>query len=294
MIQKYISLLLFITYYSFNFSHQLIILTGSSCSGKSSIAHHLLHYYPDGCIEKLDDFRKDFLQPYIKDLIYAEYNYTTFTVFFEDFKKNLQSLSEQNKSARLKQFNQLSADMDEKFYDYIKLKSEKHTIIVDTILFADTNKYIKKFPSEKLSVIFVHVPFKDIINRVKSRSSSASESRYINRILYFYPSFYTIISNNGQEVLDTVTIDQIEQCCIQSASLLNSKLFPAKLKLAQEIVKKFKIKMLDKQLTYGFVPTLQYDLTINSAGQTPQKSAEDIYQFMRTKKDAVSAFTRNF
>ena len=258
--------------------HSIVVLNGSSCAGKSSIASYLREKMESNFIViSYDEFRKDFFTQHHKtlQLLPDDYNYTEVTVFFDDVKKHLSLLNEQEKPAKEVEVGSFYRTANMEFYKHIQRSAQTRPVIVDTIILSEQQKdMMKKQLDQNVIMVFVHVPFAAIAERIIKRNVvSKGQARYANRVLSIYPDFYSVNKGENENFKGHISRQEIETAVEQSLSLPHSTEFPTGRILAEKIIEKFGLQDSINQQTMQLIPRLSHDYIVDTTVETPEQCA---------------------
>lgn len=272
-------LVLFVTMYSGAMdTHSIVVLNGSSCAGKSSIAYHLQQKMGTGWIViGYDDFRRNFFTQHHKtlQLLPDDYEYTEVPMFFDDVKKYLSLLNEQEKLAKEELVCDFYKKANSEFYKHISEMSQTQSVIVDTIILSQQQKnMMEKQLNSNMTTVFVHVPLANIIDRIAKRNaSSANEARYANRVLSIYPDFYMLNKDEKGYFEGHISKQEIESAVEGSLILPSSLNFPTGKALSKKIVEKFGLQDSIDQQAAKLIPRLSYDYIVDTSVATSEQCA---------------------
>lgn len=262
--------------------HPIIVLNGSSCAGKSSIADHLQQQLDlNAMVVSYDKFRGIFFAEHHKalQLLPDDYHYTEVTVFFDDIKKHLSLLNDQEKISKEAEVSNFYKKANMEFYKHINQCAQAGPVIVDTIILSQQQKdMMEKQLNHNVIMVFVHVPFAAITERIKRRNAvSRSEARYANRVLSVYPHFYRLHKDEKNGFNGHISKKEIEATVEQSLSLPYSTEFPVGNILAEKITSAFGLDNNDDQKSAQLVPRLLYNHIIDTSIATSQECALELY-----------------
>lgn len=254
--------------------YPIIVLNGSSCAGKSSIAYELQKKLNNKCaVVSYDDFRRDFFTQHYKSLglLPDDYVYTQATAFFDDIKKRLSALIESDRKTKELEVRTFCQQANDAFYNHIHVLSCSKEVIVDTIFLSEQQKMvIAKKLGNTMKTVFIHVPFSAIVDRIKKRNAiSAEQSRYANRVLSIYPEFYMIHEQGNLHI----SMEEIKSTIQHIEFLPSSVEFPTGNLLIEKTAEAFGIQHTKQQEKIRLVPRLSHDLIVDTSTQTPEQCA---------------------
>lgn len=229
---------------------KIIVLAGTSCSGKTSVCREL--------VKVLENSK---------------------SVHFDDY------FSPDEKDPSAGGFNPLVVAEQLVIEEALRLGAQGKTVICDTIMRGDVGRALHEKAFEELGVSFVliYCPFQELGSRVKSRNLAALKSgnladyRDLEYVQWLFSSYYQPEQDESKSI-DSLSRKDV---CNLVGDVCENSFLKTQLdgKALQQVI--LERMYLKDQESVRFKPAVLYDLIVdNGPERTPQDCALDIKRFL--------------
>ena len=255
----------------------IVILTGPSCAGKSTLSKSLTKLYPELKLHvvNLGSFRYPILLSKAKELDLVAVNYESYNNILLDHEvqKNLLLLNEKEASLIKNKWKEAFEICNEQFIKYIMdLTAQNKNLILDVPIHQKDLLQLlqQKLNGKKILFALVHLPFNCLLDRLKKRNNKLEDYRYINQVIYKYFLYYKL-KKYSENFLEKINFQDLENKIIKWTSENPTfTTFPTK----QELIEKIKNFLNFKENKTYLIPSLKYDLVINTSTLSPKQAAK--------------------
>lgn len=254
----------------------LILLNGTSSSGKSAILDSFYKSNPIFKVFKVDDYFPTQALKKAKELGWEEHNGVEPWVYLANYVEQKTGHPNFDTQVRAYLFHETSPMYQEAH----KALRTGHKIIMDTVFEYDPeyerfSDFFKEFNCFK---VLVYCPLDVLIERVQTRNRSGKKEEIRTAFQSFeqFPALYKPQEHEHEPVVDVVSSDSIKTALDTAIQELVAYKIPEKYmqplqNFKLNFIKQFK---LDKLSDIKLVARHHYDLILNSATHTPEKLAE--------------------
>lgn len=277
---------------------RIIVLTGPSCAGKSTLARFMQTDFPfdEWHIISFGLFRQQMLLEKAKqlELVPLDYFNNNNILLDQEVQKNIgvceKSIAEQKKYAWDMAFN----ECDILFAEHVRmLTHENKNLIIDVPLYKKNtfSQLACSLQNCELFFVLVHVSFECLAERVLQRSCKTNtDYRYINQVAYRYALYYRSGEIASDDTLDAISVEAIRNFVVKWTSEQENFVFlSTKEDLADDIVRRLNAENYKKIF---LIPRLQYDYVLDTSKYTPQECAVKV-RCAWLKHRSISKFFAN-
>lgn len=280
-------LVITVRHFYFQTPATVILITGTSSAGKSSIMSELSKSLRDTYrIVKFDDFNS---QP-IKEKIAIDWGWdqkSPLKEFMRDYRARHKAASFISQFSPADSNKEVHDLVYKGFFEYIKSRAfEGEDIIVDTVF--EHVQQIDCFDSIMGKIhmlkVLVYCPLDVIAERVYKRnlSGKVEEQRNPLQALLQFPTFYKVQEGQEETVLDVISSEKLRNAAReiidQSLRELRQEQIAELEAFYSTFVQQFK---LDKLPKITLVARRSYDIITNSSTHTPKEIAQRIAAYLQ-------------
>ncbi len=261
----------------------LLLLNGTSSSGKSAILNSFQKKHPDFKVFKIDDWFPDEMSQRATELGWQESSGMNSWIFLATYAEEKTGKPCFDSEIRAALFPQLAIPM---YAAAKKALQAGHNVVIDTVFEYDPlyEKFSGFFAGFKCVKVLVYCPLDVLLERVEARNRSGvqGETRTAFQSFEQFPALY-----KAQETVDEVIVDTVSAASMKDAlrvavqELIDNKIpdkyLPRLQAFEQDFIEQFK---LDGQNSITLVPRHQYDLILNSGKHTPDELAVEIERIL--------------
>lgn len=261
---------------------KIILLNGTSSSGKSTLLNELKKLYPSAKIFKVDDFFPSDLIKKANELGWNQELGSDPWTFLHVYLANKTGRPFFDTELRKELFTNIPI-----FYHYAQQAAmQGHDVFIDTVLERESEyeQFASFFKNNKVIKILVYCPLDILLQRVQMRNKAGIPEETRTAFLSFeqFPAIYKI-----QDDPNEPSVDQIQSSIIKVSlymaiqELIDNHIsvayFPKLEEFKYNFIWQFK---LDQQEELTLVAKHRYDLILNSKLNTAQENAKLIKQYI--------------
>ncbi len=260
----------------------LILLNGTSSSGKSAILDVFRKIDPNFQIFKIDDYYPSELLGKAKEFGWQEIQGSPW-MFLVNYVE--QKTGHPNFDTQVRAY--LFPEIQPMYYDIRHALKSGKDCIVDTVFEYDPEyqKFSEFFKEYDCLKVLVYCPLNVLIERVQKRNNSGIKEETRAAFLAFeqFPELFKLQEHEQEPIVDSVPSLQIKVALNNAIEELVAKNIPQKYMLPLEQFKQNFIQhfKLDELPEIKLVPRHHYDLILNSGTHTPEELAVLIQEHMR-------------
>ncbi len=264
----------------------IILINGTSSSGKSAMLNKFKKLCGDFVIFKIDDWLPDEYLRKAKALGWHEDSGLDPWSFLHDYMVKKTGKYYFDTELRKELFDNFCS-----FYESAKQAAlQGQNIVIDTVVeYEKEHKLVNSvFPEElKVVKVLVYCPLDTLLERVAQRNKLGKPEEMRPAFLSFeqFPAIYKIQEHKNEIVIDTIQ-SKVMKNALESAiqELIENNIpqpyLPKLDKFKRSFTQNFK---LDEQEEIKLVPKHHYDLILNSKVNSAHQLAQNVVNYMKTR-----------
>lgn len=267
----------------------LILLNGTSSSGKSAILDSFHKRNPIFKIFKVDDYYPTQVLKKAKELGWGQHEGVEPWVYLANYVEQKTGHPNFDTQVRAYLFHETSPMYQEAH----KALRSGHKIIMDTVFEYDPEyeRFSDFFKEINCFRVLVYCPLDVLIERVQTRNRSGKKEEVRTAVQSFeqFPALYKLQEHESEPVVDVISSDSIKSALDAAIQELVVQKIPEKYMQPLQDFKQIFIKQfkLDELTVIKLVARHHYDLILNSAAHTPEELAELIEKNMLHPKGSL-------
>lgn len=256
----------------------LLLLNGTSSSGKSAILSSFEKKHPDFKVFKIDDWFPDQMRQKATQLGWQENGGTNPWVYLATYVEQQTGKPNFDTETRAYLFNEITP----MYAAAKKALQAGQNVVIDTVFEYDPEyqKFADFFAEFNCIKVLVYCPLDVLLERVQARNNSGvrAEMRSAFQSFEQFPAIYKLQEHADKQGVDTVSVASMKsalQAAIQELidNKIPGKYLPRLQAFEQNFIKQFK---LDDQDRITLVARHQYDLILDSGKHTPDELVVEI------------------
>ena len=265
-----------------NETGKIILLNGTSSSGKSAILKELKKINNNLQIIKIDDWFPKELHKKAIELGWKEESNMDQWLYLHNYMTNKTGKYYFDIELRENLFNNIS-----EFYQKVKaLSLNGNNVIIDTVLETDKDykNFYHSFKDNKVIKILIYCPLNILLQRVEDRNKSGNpaEKRTAFQSFEQFFAMYKIQENSKEKIIDIVKASVLKKSLEDAIQhLIKNNIPESYYPKLEQFKKKFIERFaLNNTEQISLVATHEYHLILNSGLNSPDELAQIISDFI--------------
>ncbi len=250
----------------------LLLLNGTSSSGKSAILNSFQKKHPEFKVFKIDDWFPDEMMQKATELGWQKNSGTNPWIYLATYVEQQTGKPNFDTETRAYLFNEITP----MYAAAKKALQAGQNVVIDTVFEYDPEyqKFADFFTGFNCIKVLVYCPLDVLLERVQARNSSGVQAEMRSAFQSFeqFPAMYKLQEHADEVVVDTVLAASIKdalRAAIQELidNKIPDKYLPRLQAFEQHFIEQFKLDRRDLTL----VAQHQYDLILDSGKHAPDK-----------------------